>query len=262
MKVAQFIILFIFTSGPSFALELEEELKLIREYYQNANEDNQSNYEIWLASARELMILGQVKEAHELLAKARNQFATQDFTPLFIEDLNIRLQMTPSTVAALKTEVDQYYKDRPALKSEEAGVLIELINAIENPTKKVPELYSGFINEKRIQTLIESKKYEEALNLYNYESVKDSDIVTKIHYDLVSTLAHTSKAQPEKLLCFETARNHPESYSYSVKLCQSIIHFLKSGSHNQEKLKELQSLLKEDHPQKMYLYHALTDLKN
>jgi hypothetical protein len=245
----------------------ESELSRIEKEYEalikKEKPDAAHLFHLHLIAARELNAHGFKAKAREYYLKAMAVKTTEDKSEPAIELFHLSLQDFMKSGKA-----EQARKD-----------LTQALAAISDPDKKkyIQDLASGLLDgkvennplragmagqamlESKLVSFVEKKRYAEAFSMLDRESTSKSDIQSKITYDVLAVSVIGKKAAP--LLCEETFKKYPKSYSYSVISCDLLLYYLATGSKSAAKLEKLREFFRTEKSSQKYLLSILEDLK-
>ena len=245
----------------------EADLKRIEKEYEalikKEKPDAAHLFHLHLIAARELNAHGFKAKAREYYLKSMAVKTTEDKSEPAIELFHLSIQDFLKTgkpeqarkdlATALEVVTDSEKKDY--LRNLASGILDGKVE--NNPLRK--GMAGQAMLEAKLLSFVEKKRYAEAFSMLDRESTSKSDIQSKITYDVLAVSVIGKKAAP--LLCEETFKKYPKSYSYSMISCDMLLDYLATGSKNAAKLEKLREFFRTEKSSQKYLLSVLEDLK-
>jgi tetratricopeptide (TPR) repeat protein len=263
----------------SLKKSIDEEVSKIS----NESQDKKTErlFYLYLLAARESKMAGNTKVALEFYEEILKSFPSYKEQKLEAVLNSISILMNENKKAEARGILEKYkdlsFQNDPNLKEQKIKrkeldqyfEAIELILNDKSPSAEQRENNSAISNyfghlfyDIEMRTLIKEKKFSEALLQMNPDGIMFSTIVQKTTYDLLNILVN--KKSVKKLLCEDTYKNYPKAFSYSMKICASLIKYRDGkwiGATRSADLHDLKVYFSKRNQDMSYLYDALNELE-
>lgn len=237
--------------------------KLAIEKMKQSNLSNKEKYFIYNMAGREFYYYSKFDKSAEYYQKAIDTKFETNLSEAYINLIAINLVKKDQTILNKQVELaNQYFEKNSNYKTKEIDQYLQMMtNFSKNNFKgEVPAFYGHYQTTKELEKLIKEKNFREAIALLNPLTINDSNnYEMESTYDLLNVLNNRSKVS--HLLCAKTLKKYPDSFAYSVIICDNLTFYLKNKKLNPEKIKTLTKYFKEIKPEKSYLLDALLELK-
>ncbi len=251
----------LFASGiDSKIAEIE---KLAIDKMKQSNLSNKEKYFIYNMAGREFYYYSKFDKSAEYYQKAIDTKYETNLTEAYINLIAISLTKKDQNNFNKHVEIaNSYFAKNKEYRTTEIDQYLLMMNnfAKNNFSGEVPAFYGHYQQTLQLEKLIKDKNYREAMALLNPLSINESNnYEMESTYDLLNVL--TSGTKVSHLLCSKTLKKYPNSFSYSVIICDNLTFYLKNKKLNSEKIKNLTKYFKEINSKKSYLLDALLELK-
>jgi len=259
-----FMTLLCFNSfGSAIDSKIEEIEKIALEKIKQTNLSSKEKFFVYNMAGREFYYYSKFDKSAEYYQKAIETKYETNLSEAYINLIAIRI--VKNDFKNLKSQVEtanQYFEKNANYKTKEVETYLKMVNGFANNDFKgdVPAFYGHYQATKHLEMLIKDKHFQEAISLLNPLSINDSDnYELESTYDLLNVL--NNKTKVSHLLCTKTLDKYPNSFSYSIMICDNLKYYLKNKKLDQEKVNRLSKYFKEIMPKKAYLLDALLELK-
>lgn len=254
-------------SGLASPLGDEKDLARIEKEYsaliKKEKPDAAHLFHLHLIAARELNAHGFKAKAREYYLKAIEVKTTEDKSEPAIELFHLSIQDFLKSGKPEQARKDLARALDVVTDSEKKDYLRNLASGLLDGKVENNPLRAGMAGqamlESKLVSFIENQRYAEAFSMLDREGISKSDIQAKISYDTLAVAVIGKKAAP--LLCEDTFKKYPGSYSYSMITCDVLLDYLSSGKKDAARVQKLRDFFKAEKSSQKYLLSIVENLK-
>jgi len=237
--------------------------KVILEKMQQTSLSNKEKYFIYNMAGREFYYYQKYDKSAEYYQKSIETGFDTNLSEAYINLIAISLTKKDQSNFNKQVEIaNNYFAKNKEYKTTEIDQYMQMMTnfAKNNFSGEVPAFYGHYQKTMQLEKLIKEKNYRDAIALLNPLAIAESNNYDmESTYDLLNVLTNGSKVS--HLLCSKTLKKYPNSFSYSVIICDNLTFYLKNKKLSTEKVQYLTKYFKEINQNKSYLLTALQDLK-
>ena len=264
------LILYILIASLAYSSEINKQIDAIesmaKEKLSKINLTDKEKFFVYLMAGRELYHYHLFLKSKEYYQMAESLNVEENKLEVYVNLISIELNSKNKIEAEKRiTKIEDYLKKFPQYQNEEVSQFIDLAKASISvkdfkTNKEIPSFYGNYIAHLQLAELIKTKQYSTAISYLNLENIKNSNnIILETNYDLLNVLVN--KKGTKKLLCENTLKKYPNSLSYSLMICDSLVSFLKNKKLDKLKINKLEEYFKRFDQDKDYYLSALKDLE-
>ncbi len=226
------------TAGPPGLARIEHEFQAAIE---KRNPDPDRLYHLHLIAARELRLHGFGAKAQDYYKKAlairTNEDKAEPAIEVFHHSLReFQLSGKPEQVRR-DLELALRHTTDPTARSYLESMASGFLDASGPSPMLEQSLYAHPLLKRRLNFLIEQKKFPEALAMLDRESLARASVLEQVTFDALLVVVNGKASGP--LLCEASLRAYPDAYALSTKACRVLVGYIETGKKDPALLADL-----------------------